>query len=141
MLDLFLETMPCPHIPKHEITDFGRFVLMDSVHGSPPRALKGPERAPGGLTPGLRTQPFELFWRKPAIPNRVLQPLVPHKSGARLQIGSTHKIKPAGMSEHVRMNSQGREFGWQFEPVEHSPKGGRLHAEGTIRRAQTRLPQ
>jgi hypothetical protein len=28
--------MPCPHIPKQDITDFGGFVLMDSVHGSPP---------------------------------------------------------------------------------------------------------
>ncbi len=55
-----------------------------------------------------------------------------HEGGACLQIGSTHKIKPAGMSEHVRMNSQGREFGKQFEPVEHPPKRGRLHPEHTI---------
>jgi len=66
---------------------------------------------------------------------------VPHKGGARLQIGSTHKIKPAGMSEHVRMNSQGREFGWQFEPVEHPPEGRWLHAEYVIGGTQPWLPQ
>src|SRR5438874_12547944 len=88
MLDLFLEAMPRPHIPKQDITDFGRLVLMDSVHGSPPCALKGPEDALRGLRPGLRTQPFKLVWRKPAIPDRVLQALVTHES-------LTHDQNPA----------------------------------------------
>jgi len=41
MLDLFLETMPRPHITKQDIADFGRFVLMDSVHRPPPALWKG----------------------------------------------------------------------------------------------------
>src|SRR5690348_14166268 len=37
MLDLFLETMPRPHIPKQDIADLSRLFLMESVHCPPPR--------------------------------------------------------------------------------------------------------
>ena len=39
------------------------------------------------------------------------------------------------------MNSQGREFGWHFEPVEHPPEGRWLHAEYVIGGTQPWLPQ
>jgi hypothetical protein len=92
---------------------------------------EGLELAPGSLSSGysLRAQSLKLLRGWLAVADCVLQALVTHEGSACLQIGSTHKIKPAGMSEHVRMNSQGREVGWQFEPVEHPPEGRWLHPE------------
>src|SRR5215472_9636220 len=75
MLDLLFEAMPRPHVAKQDVADLSRLVLIEPVHRPPP-AVEGPEGALGGLSPGLRPQPLELFWRRPAIPNRVLEPHV-----------------------------------------------------------------
>lgn len=69
-----------------------------------------PARQRLSTTAALKLRRIEL-----AVPHRVLQPLVPQKSGTRLEVGSTDEIKTAGMPEHVRMDFQGGEFRWQFQ--------------------------
>src|SRR5207237_2699713 len=99
MFELLLEAMPRPHVAKQDITELSRLVVIEPVH-RPPLAVEGAEGAPGGLRPGLRPQSFELFGREPAIPNRVLQSLMPHEGGACLQGRPANKIEPAGVTQH-----------------------------------------
>jgi hypothetical protein len=92
----------------------------------------------------LRAKSLKLGRVEPAIPNRVLQPLVPQECGSGLEVGAPDQIEATGMPKHVRMDFQSGEFGWQFEPIEHSPERGWLHPEHPIRRPQpwrTQWPQ
>jgi len=82
MLDFFLEAMPRPHVAKQNIADLSR-LLIEPIHRPPCGKAEG---ALGGLRPGLRRQTLKLLWRKPAIPNRVLQPHVPMKA-AHARVG------------------------------------------------------
>jgi hypothetical protein len=54
--------------------------------------------------PGPVCVPFD------TVPHRVLKSLVTHERGACLQISPAHKIKPAGVTQHVRVDVQRREF-------------------------------
>src|SRR5256885_15337241 len=84
----------------------------------------------------LRTQPLELAGVELAVPHCVLQPLVAQECGARLEVGASDEIEATGMAQHVRVDFQSGEFGWQFQPVEHASERGCFHPEHAIRDPQ-----
>src|SRR5204863_2944452 len=92
----------------------------------------------------LRPQPLELSRIELAVAHCVLQPLVAQESGACLEVGASDEIEATGMAQHVRVDFQGGEFRWQFQPVEHTPECGWLDPKHPIRRPQpwrTQWPQ
>src|ERR1051326_8921076 len=103
-----------------------------------------PTRQPSrgkGPAYGLRPQSLKLAGIEPAIPDRVLQPLMAQECGASLEIGPANKIEAAGMAQHMRMHPERREIVGKLQPIEHFAESRWLQPEHAIGRPQSTHPQ
>src|ERR1051326_2190284 len=99
-----------------------------------------PTRQPSrgkGPAYGLRPQSLKLAGIEPAIPDRVLQPLMAQECGASLEIGPANKIEAAGMAQHMRMHPERREIVGKLQPIEHFAESRWLQPEHAIGRPQS----